>query len=396
MIYWIWLAERLGYGNRKLKLLLSKFGTAENIYNANPLEIAKNFQLDEREVKSLSNKSLKRCENILSLCCENKVELLTFMDDRYPELLREIDNPPAVLYYKGKLPDFNNMPTISLVGTRKADEYSIKVAWSLSARLSLANFIVISGGALGIDSAAHKGTLDTDGITVALLASGINYPYLKSNEDLRNKITEKGCLISEFPPNYPLKKYAFHLRNRLISGLSLGTVIIEAGEKSGALITAKNANEQGRDVFVITGKPDDKKYMGSYSLLKDGAIPVFEISDITNEYMHLFGNIIDINKASDFDLKSLYRSKCSGVNPKSQPIKETKNEEPKKIFSEISNFALSKNAEIVYNSINIDFFTIDDFADCGLSVADLFSAVTELELADLIKAVPGGRYKKTY
>ncbi len=396
MIYWIWLAERLGYGNLKVKTLLSKFGTAENIYKTNPVDITKDFRLDEREVKSLSNKSLKRCENILTLCQENGIKILTLGDSRYPALLREIDNPPAVLYYKGKLPCFNNAPAISMVGTRKADEYSIKVAWSLSARLSLANFIIVSGGALGIDSASHKGALDTDGITVALLGCGINYPYLKCNEGLRNRISESGCLISEFPPNYPLKKYAFHLRNRLISGLSLGTVIIEAGEKSGALITAKTANEQGRDIFVITGKPDDTKYLGSYALLKDGAIPVFKISDITNEYMHLFGNIIDINKANEFDLKTLYRSKYSCSKPKPQRQIKNKTEEPEKLILEISNFALSKNAEMVYNSINIDFFTIDDFANCMLSVADLFSAVTELELAGLIEAVPGGRYKKTY
>ncbi len=396
MIYWIWLAERLGYGNLKLKPLLSKLGTAENIYRADISDISRIIRLDEKESKALSNKSLKRCENILNLCKENGIDILTYADSRYPELLREIDNPPAVLYYKGKLPNFNNVPTISMVGTRKADEYSIKVAWSLSARLSLANFIIVSGGALGIDSAAHKGAIDTDGITVALLACGINYPYLKSNEELRCEISERGCLISEFPPNFPLKKYSFHIRNRLISGLTLGTVIIEAGEKSGALITAKSANEQGRDVFVITGKPDDTKYLGSYALLKDGAIPVFGISDVTNEYMHLYGNIIDIKKAEEFDLKALYRSKYLSRKTEQKTHKTKEIEKPEKIISEISNFVLSKNAEMVYNSINIEFFTIDDFADSGLSVADLFSAVTELELAGLIKAVPGGRYKKTY
>lgn len=396
MIYWIWLAERLGYGNSKFKSMLSKYRTAEDIYNANPLEFAAELELDEKTVESLSNKSLKRCENIINATKENNINILTYADNRYPELLREIDNPPAVLYYKGKLPDFNNSPAISMVGTRKADDYSKKVAWSLSARLSLANFIIVSGGALGIDSSAHKGAIDTEGITVALLASGINYPYLKSNEELRAQISNSGCLISEFPPNYPLKKYAFHLRNRLISGISLGTVIIEAGEKSGALITAKNANEQGRDVFVITGKPDDTKYLGSYALLKDGAIPVFGITDVANEYMHLYGNIIDINKANNFDLKSLYRTKYLTEN--TAPKLQNKEHIPKteKIISEISNFALSKNAEMVYNSINIDFFTIDDFADSGLSVADLFSAVTELELVGLVKAIPGGRYKKTY
>ncbi len=395
MKYWIWLAERLGYGSVKLKPLLEKYGTPQNIYNTDPLCIAREFSLDEREIKSLSNKSFKRCENIISACKEHGIGVLTFADSNYPELLRNISNPPAVIYFKGKLPDFNKLPAISIVGTRAADDYSIKVSWSLSGRLSLANFIVISGGALGIDSAAHRGALDTNGKTVALLACGINYPYLKKNEALRAEISQSGCLISEFPPNYPLKKYSFHLRNRLISGMSLGTVIIEAGQQSGALITAKNANEQGRDVFVITGKPDDTKYAGSYALIKDGAIPVFKVEDIVSEYTHLFGNIIDMERSAEFNLKGLYNAKKKVKTPivNSEQINDLKLNS--KNFSEKTNFALSKNAEIVYNNINIDFFTIDDLADSGLSVADLFSAVTELELLGLVKAVPGGRYSKT-
>ncbi len=395
MIYWVWLAERLGYGSDKLTPLLNKFGTAEAIYKADPISYAREFSLDEKTVNSLSNKSLKRSENIIALCKENGINILAYGDERYPALLRNIPSPPAVLYYKGKLPELNKLPSISIVGTRKADEYSLKVSWSLSARLSLANFVVISGGALGIDSAAHRGAIDTNGITVALLACGINYPYLKSNEELRNKITENGCLISEFPPNYPLKRYAFHLRNRLISGLSLGTVIIEAGEKSGALITARNANEQGRDVFVITGKPDDTKYAGSYALLKDGAIPVFKAGDIISEYLHAFGNIIDITKSEEFDLKSLYRNEYLAKYKKDTDTKAAVNVDSEKIISENINLTLSKNAEIVYNSINIEFFTIDDLGDTGLSVGDIFSAVTELELSGLVRAVPGGRYSKT-
>lgn len=394
MIYWVWLSERLGYGNDKLIPLLSKFGSAEAIYKADPTSFIREFSLDDKTVKSLANKSLKRCENIIAACKQYNIEILPFCDEKYPELLRNIPSAPAALYYKGRLPEFNNLPIISIVGTRKADEYSLKVSWSLSARLSLANFIIVSGGALGIDSAAHRGAIDTNGTTVALLACGINYPYLKSYEELRNKITENGCLISEFPPNYPLKKYAFHLRNRLISGLSLGTVIIEAGENSGALITARNANEQGRDVFVITGKPNDIKYQGSYALLKDGAIPVFKAGDIISEYINAFGNIINTTKSEGFDLNGLYRSKYSANSDKKSDMRAESKPVDKKITQK-TNLTLSKNAEIVYNSINIEFFTIDDLADTGLSVGDIFSAFTELELLGLIKAVPGGRYSKT-
>ena len=399
MIYWIWLAERIGYGNPKLKKLLLHFYNALNIYKADPKTYAAEFGLDDREVKSLSNKSLKRCENIINACNENDIKIISISDASYPECLRNIDNPPAVLYYKGELPDFSNLPSISLVGTRKADTYSIKAAWSLSARLSLANFIVVSGGALGIDSAAHKGAMDTNGITVALLACGINYPYLKSNEELRKSILEGGCLISEFPPDYPLKKFSFHLRNRLISGISLGTVIIEAGENSGALITARNANEQGRDVFVITGKPDDKKYQGSYALLRDGAIPVFKAEDIISEYLHIYGNVIDAEKALNFDLSALYTEKYSVKTAPKTVVKteKTANQEAEeKIFSKNLYETLSKNAKLVYNCINMDNFTVDDLITPELSFSEVLSVVTELELSGLITAIPGGRYTKLY
>ncbi len=397
MIYWIWLAERLGYGNAKIKTLLSVFKDAKTIYENDPYSFAVLCQLDEREVKSLSNKSLKRCENILNSCKENGIQILTLADKNYPELLRNIDSPPAVLYYKGRLPDFNNLPTVSIVGTRHADEYSIKAAWSLSARLALANFIIVSGGALGIDSAAHNGALDTGCITVALLGCGINYPYLKSNEELRNKISETGCLISEFPPNFPLKKYSFHLRNRLISGLTLGTVIIEAGEKSGALITAKCANEQGRDVFVITGKPDDMKYQGSYKLLRDGAIPVFKASDVISEYYHIFGNVINAEFSESFDLSRLYAQKHSTKkSPKSEKTTEISSENIEDEKFILKNFyeTLSKNAKLVYNCINMDNFTVDDLITSELSFSEVLSAITELELSGVVKAIPGGRYTK--
>lgn len=251
---------------------------------------------------------------------------------------------------------------------------------------------------MGIDSAAHKGCLDTGNPTVALLACGIKYPYLKKNEELRKRISENGCLISEYPPDHPVTKPAFHQRNRIISGLSLGTVVIEAGKTSGALITARNAAEQGRDVFVITGKPDDKKYAGSNMLLRDGAIPIFRFDDILCEYMNSYGNIIDTEKAKKYDLAGLYSSLYMGAGLQPQTVKRV-GKEPANAASEKNLFektkeTLSKNAEIVYNCIISDFFTVDDLGQTELSLSDIFSALTELELAGLISAVPGGRYSK--
>ncbi len=396
--YLIWLSGALGFASVKVKYLLSKFGTAKNIYSANITEIKAKCELTLFEVKGLQDKSLDSAYKIIDDCKKTGISILSYEDSKYPERLRNISNPPACLYYKGELPDFDNIPAVSIVGTRKADDYSRKAAWSLSARLSLANVLVISGGAVGIDCAAHRGCLDTGNKTVALLACGINYPYLMKNAKLRREISENGCLISEFPPDYPVYKPAFQQRNRLISGLSLGTVVIEAGAKSGALITARNAAEQGRDVFVITGKPDDKKYSGSNMLLRDGATPVFSADDIVFEYVSSFGNIIDIEKAHNFDLLSLYKAVYgdAATVKKSSAIHNNndRNSGPEKIISKNLHESLSKKAQIVYNCIDNDFFTVDDLGDSGLSISDIFSALTELELVGAISAVPGGRYSK--
>lgn len=397
MVYWIWLANVLGFASLKLKPLVQYFETAERIFNADIKELSKVVALNSSEAKRFQNKSLSKANRIIYDCDKLGIGIISYGDNIYPNILRNISNPPTCLYYKGAFPNFDNIPVVSIVGTRKSDEYSYKAAWSLSARLSLANCLVISGGAIGIDSAAHRGSLDVGQNTVAVLACGINFDYLKKNEALRKEISENGCLISECPPDYPIRKSSFHIRNRLISGLSLGTVIIEAGEKSGALITARTAAEQGRDVFVITGKPDDKKYAGTNMLLRDGAIPVFKFDDILSEYYSSFGNIIDVEKSLNYNLSKIYNSLYnSNTSVKTLNLIDNKVEirNSNEKNTKNHNLTLSKNAEIVYNYLDKDFFTVDDLSDVNLNVTEIFTAVTELELSGLVKAVPGGRYTK--
>lgn len=398
MKYWIWLSLCFSFGSPKLAKLLSVCSSAESIYNLDFNRASKIVGFTEIEAKRFNNKSLRKSENIISECKQTGINILTYDNPLFPKRLKNIPTPPICLYYKGTLPNFDNIPTVCIVGTRQADDYSYRAAWSLSARLSLANVLVVSGGAIGIDSAAHLGAIDTKSPTVALLAAGINNSYLKSNADLRERIRNRGCLISEFPPSFPVTKSAFHQRNRLMSGLCLGVVVIEAGEKSGALITARNATEQGRDVFVVTGKPNDKKYAGSNMLLLDGAKPIFDVEDILCEYYNSFGNIIDLDKAKSFNLSKLYKAVYKKANVSTNTPKKSVTMGEKqgagKLFAKKSNETLSKKAEIVYNRINSDFFTIDDLRETGFSVSEIFSAVTELELRGLVKAVPGGRYTK--
>ena len=216
---------------------------------------------------------------------------------------------------------------------------------------------------------------------------------------MRKLITDNGCLISEFPPSTPLYKNAFQLRNRLLSGISLGVVVVEAPKKSGTLITVRHALEQGKDVFVITGKPDDPNYEGSHILLKDGAKPVFEADDIFCEYTHKYPHIIDPEKAKSINLSKLYRSLYSPKPPVYNPEIDgdlySEQESSNKIRKEIDK-TLPKNVQIVYNCIDKDVFTVEDLIGCNLTFEEILTSLTQLELFGYIKAIPGGRYSIIY
>ena len=390
MIHWIWLADKIGYGSLKAKALIDVLGSAREVYVSDENKLSSLGFLNKNEIARLTQKSLVKAKNIMDQCNINNIGIVTFDDKRFPKRLKEIPNPPMCLYYKGEFLDFDNIPCVCLVGQRKATEYGKLAAWSLSARLTLGGITVVSGGAKGTDAAAHNGALEVGGKTVAFLACGINYSYLKENEKLRERISENGCLISEFAPCEKVYKNNFRIRNRLMSGITLGTVVVEAPEISGALITAKHAYEQSRDVFVITSKPNDPNYAGNNALLKDGAKPVFDADDIFNEYYSQFSNIINKEKAKRVNLSTLYHKTTLTT---AKPVSKTeKAEENLKINKKNITEGLSKNAKIVYNYLNMEIFTIDDLMGCELSFDDILVSLTELELFGYIKAIPGGRY----
>ncbi len=322
----------------------------------------------------IANFDYKNAENIIVDSKKRNIKIITYFDEEFPSLLKEIPIPPILIFVKGKLPDFEKLPAITIVGPREPSAFGKKAAFSLGFRLARAGMIVVSGGALGVDSAAHKGAISAEGITVCVLGCGIDSDYLSETKPLREKITNKGCLISEYPPLTPATKFTFPIRNRILSGLSLGSVIVEAGEKSGALITARHALDQGRDVFVIPGNPTQKEYKGSNSLLRDGAKPLIDTLDIFNEYLSSYCDVLDIEKAF------------------SKIENKDKTKENKKIQKNIKE-TLSKEAKIVYNYLDIPMFCIDDLSGCGLSADLILSALTELELENLITPIPGGKYK---
>ncbi len=377
--YLIWLQQALGEGNIRAVKALSYFGSAENIFNSKSPELEQSKIFTKNDLLKLHNTSLSSALKIMADCKNNGIEILGFGDKDYPECLSQIDDAPLVLYIKGKLPDFDNTPTICVVGPRKVSEFGKRAAYSLGYRLAASGFTVVSGGAIGTDTYAHAGALKSGGKTVLCMGCGIMSDYLPENKKLRDTIAKTSCLISEYPPYYEPCRSTFPVRNRIMSALSLGTVVIEAPIKSGSLITARHANEQGRDVFVIPGSPDKSEYKGSNALLRDGAKPLLDVSDIFSEYIVRFPDKINIEKA--YEKPSIIEQKTA---------KKPENKKNQKKLPQ----TLSNEAKIVYNYLDKQIFFPEDIDIPNLSDSKLLSALTELEMEFMIKSLPGGKYEK--
>ncbi len=209
----------------------------------------------------------------------DKVQVLSYGEARYPDLLAEIKNPPKKLYYIGNY-DILKKTCVAVVGSRTTTTYGRKAATAIAKRLAERDVCVVSGMAAGIDSCAHRGVLEARGFTVAVFGCGIDVCYPPENRELRNEIADKGLILSEYPPGTPANRYNFPNRNRIISGLSQMTVVVQARNRSGALITAELAAEQGREVMTLPGNIDSQYNLGNNKLIKDGAIPIISIDDV--------------------------------------------------------------------------------------------------------------------
>ncbi len=381
-IYWIWLQSKLGFGSKYLLPLIEHFSEAKRIYEADEAELI-TLPISPAIRKKLLEKELSASKRNLQECQQNGISVIAYSSADFPNSLKQISTPPAVLYAKGDISLLGEETSICIVGPRRVSVYGKKAAFSLAARLSLCGFTVVSGGAIGCDSAAHSGALSIGGKTVCFLGAGICSDYLKQNIKLRKEIAEKGLLVSEYPPYHNASKYTFPVRNRLMAAFCLGTVLIEAGEKSGALITANAAVEAGKDVFVIPGTPTKAEYMGSNKLLRDGAKPLLELSDIVVEYLPYYPHKITPDKAYSKKLVMKTEEKAEKVARKPKEVK--------KIVKK-SQENLSKNAKIVYNQLDKPIFYLDELNRSELTDSEMLAAITELEIFGFIKALPGGKY----
>ena len=282
--YWLWLTGRKGLGGLGVNRVLDHFGTPEAAFFADPEEYALMEGLSAAGAESLRDKDLAGAEQVLADCDRLGLRFLTRQDADYPDRLRQLPDAPAVLYVKGRLPRFDDEVTVAVVGSRRATEYGVRTAARFAMELTRRGALVVSGIAHGIDTAAVKGALQAGGPVVSVLGGGIDVPYPRENRFLYEDVAAAGALLSEYPPGTENKGAHFPVRNRILSGLSLGVLAVEAQEGSGTLITAHLAADQGRDVFAIPGPVDAPMSRGTNLLIQEGAQLVREPGDILRCY----------------------------------------------------------------------------------------------------------------
>ena len=392
-IYWVWLQQTLGISQSvKADEIVSYFGTAKDIYSAGEYEWRLSGIFTPKQIERLRNKDLSYAQKIINQCGENGWKIVTPDDGEYPSMLFKLPDLPLVLYVSGNLDCLKNRITIAVVGTRNPCRNSACIARALSASITRSGGFVVSGGALGIDSASHTGALEAGGKTVAVLGCGLNSNYLSENKALRNEISKNGALVTEYPPDTPAYGRNFPYRNRIISGLSYGTVVIEASERSGSLITARYALEQGRDVYAVPGDIMSSGFTGANRLIHDGAKPVFNAMDVLEEHAMRYPELIDGNKIEQTLTMKTYSDPPSKGKTDDNPPRSEKGEARVVKFPEPP--LLSEDARKIYRAFDSEAMQADELIlKTGLSAGDFSCAMTELELFDLVELQAGKLYK---
>lgn len=411
LAHWIWLAARPGLSDRMKLAVIRRFADAEDAYFSEDYESV--GELTRDAVKSLMDKDLRSAEAIVDACREKRIDILTYRDTMYPNGLKNIADPPLVLYYQGQLPEFDALPVISVVGTRNATAYGLSMAKRMGAQIARCGGLVVSGAAAGIDAMAMRGALSAGKPAVGVLGCGVDIVYPAINRSLLEDCRRFGCLISEYPPGTPPHKWNFPRRNRIISGLSCGVLVVEAPERSGALITANQAAEQGRDLYVIPGNVGVAACTGSNALLREGGIAVSTGWDILSEYEYRFPGKVcrdpypGLQTVYPDEMKQLQQaeSRPAKVAQKRgffQKKKKDTQKDDKKPIDNGSNqpyidlnektASLPPEQRAILEQLTDGEKLVDDvIAATGLSSGQVLSSLTLLELQGFLTRLPGRR-----
>ncbi|MBS3765883.1 DNA-processing protein DprA [Candidatus Bipolaricaulota bacterium] len=357
--YWLGINMSSAITPQRFHLLLNHFPSVESIWNASREELESIEGFDDAAEKFCEQRDEEELGEELEKCRRQDLEILTLEDSRYPESLRTIDKPPPVLYVKGEYVEEDQLG-VAMVGTRKNTNYGKKVAKKLAQQLAREGFTLVSGMARGIDTFSHKAALGAGGRTVAVMGTGFDHTYPKSNASLMREISENGAVMTEFPFYQRPAKWTFPQRNRIISGLTRGTIVVEAPESSGALITAHDALSQGREVFAVPGDVRRPTMKGTHGLIKDGAKLVEDAADVVEEFKDVQATL---------------------------PFNQDEEEEPGE--------NLSGPKQEVFSVLDYEPIHFNDIvAETDFSPARISHIMFQLEMEDLVEQLEGNQWVK--
>lgn len=390
LIHWIWLSQLTGVTTSQKLSLLQSFRDPEEIFHAHEAALSQCVEMTEKALTALSDKNLTHAGKILDDCGQKSISILTYGDGAYPSKLKNIHNPPLVLYYKGCLPNWEHKPGIGMVGTRKASPYGLQIAEKLGNQIAGCGALVISGGADGIDTQALVGAMQTGKQVVAVLGCGADVVYPAKNRQLFAQIEKQGCILTEFCPGTPPSSWNFPQRNRIISGLSSGIVVVEAPERSGALNTATHAADQGRDVFVVPGNINNPNCAGSNRLLRERAIAVFTGWDVVSEYEGLYPGVLRRSEGSEEQFMVAQPVVYPAAKPK--PDKKSIDNPGNSKYSVEENKPpqLTAEEQTVYRCVTPAPIPVDEvIVAAGLPAGRVLSILTMLAMKGVVKNHPG-------
>ncbi len=421
ILYEIWLTTCISAGTTAYEKLFEHYSTAYDVYRADGGELER-IGLPERFLFRLLQKDLRRASDAADFCLKKDVKLLVRGDKDYPERLNSIPNPPYALYVKGNIKTAENEYSTSIVGTRNMSEYGMNMAYKIAYELASAGAAIVSGMALGVDGVAHVGALEANGDTIAVLGSGLDKVYPPAHRRLMGIIAERGALVSEYAPGTPPMSGNFPLRNRIISGLSRSTLVIEGNTNSGSMLTAREAIRQGRDIFAIPGNVGVSNALGTNVLIRDGARVALSARDIIG----IRGDRgIDLDRLADAELNSnldINILRYYGVSPaayiaepairdeigrleespekkeskhrekkieKKNTMPESEKKSPKSALAPLTDGIMKD----IYESMPIGTpVSADFFAGLGITSGELVGQLSMLEVMGYITSSPGGTY----
>ena len=417
-IYWLWLSLAVTPGSDTFSKLLSLDLDAEDVFKLDNDELTSAVGSRCKDFTALSDKRLDRAEEIYNFCISKNVGILVYSDDKYPKLLKEISNPPVLLYYRGALPDFDNSFCVAMVGTRHLSEYGKRNAFNIAFDLARSGATVVSGMAIGIDGVSHAGAIAANMPTVAVIGSGIDVCYPKQHMSLAREIVKNGCVFTEFAPGTPPNGSNFPIRNRIISGLSRATLVIEGRERSGALLTARHAKAQQRPVYALPGNVGNKNSELSNLLIKNGASLCTAADDIVRDFQSESAGLLnpfELAKESSVNMHDVLerlriaavsvddnifkhssaKSRKGGEKPTERDNVAEEVREPKKAQASFEGF--DANAVKIYQRIPEGVeCEIETLIDDEFPLRIVMNSLLKLEIGKFITMLPGERVRRNF